>query len=131
MNTILISRDDLKACLAVIAVLIVLHVIGNSILVPVFDAVGAALATLGVAFISIALSGFLLMRNSGVIMPALSVLRLIVSAGLVFAAVFYLPILQEGFILKGMITGVMFVVLLFILRELSIGDIKRFHAVIL
>ena len=64
-------------------------------------------------------------------MPALSVLRLIVSAGLVFAVVFFMPFLREGFVFRGIMTGMMFVVILFLLRELSIGDIKRFHAVIM
>lgn len=130
MNTILISRDRLVACLEVIGGLIFLDVLANAILVPRFGGMGAASATLLVAIVSIILSGLLLLRNTGVILPSSSAVRTMVAGVAVFGATYYVPILNHFLFVKCFVLLSLFTLVLFLTRELNFADIRRFREVV-
>lgn len=131
MNTVLIARDQLKPCLSSIALLIVADVLANVFLVPKFQAMGAAGATLLVAVLGIILTTRLLLRNLKVVIPFSSALRTVAAGITVLAVGYWMPIFGQSFIAKSLVVLSLFVGFLFLLRELDLADIKRLQAVII
>ncbi len=130
MNTILISRDQLSSCLMLIAVLVGVHLVANALLVPGSGGLGAAVATLIVAVFAVAGAGYLLARETKVVVPALSALKTVLAATLVFLLTWYLAPIHLYLVVKCLLVAVIFVVLLFVLRELSLTDLKRLRTII-
>lgn len=130
MNTILISRDRLVPCLKIIGFLIGAHVVANFLLVPKFGGLGAAGATLIVAVLANARSGYLLLKETGVVLPPASMVRTIIASVLVFAAANLFPVSQHFVVVKCVALLGLFVAVLFALRELNIADIKRLRAIV-
>ncbi len=125
MNTVLISRDRLGPCLLVIGAMIVVQIVANAVLVPAFGGLGAAAATLLVAVLANLLSGYLLLRETGVAVPLAAVVRSVSAAALIFALATYLPFLKDAVLVRCLALFSLFVALLFALRELSMTDLKR------
>lgn len=130
MNTILISRGQLPACLKVVGSLIILDVLANAWLVPRFGSIGAAYATLAASCMAIVLSSYFLLREMRVIMPVVSAVRTVVAGAAVLAAAFYFPVFDSYLILKCGALLLGFVAILFLLKELNVADIKRLRAVV-
>jgi len=130
MNTILISRNQLGSCLVVMGSLIILHITANMLLVPRYGGIGAASATLLVAIFSIACSGFLLVRNTRVALPAFSAVKTIVAACLVYIITRHLPSLDLYLFVKCFLLTFSFVLILFILRELDFADLHRLKMIL-
>ncbi len=133
MNTILISRGRLLPCLSVIGFLLVLDIVANAVLVPVFSGLGAAYATLIAAASAVLLSAILLLRETGAMIPTLSAFRAVVAAALVFLGTMFLPLSQNlvWLIAKCLALPTVFVGLLFLMRELNFADIKRLQAIMI
>lgn len=133
MNTILISRNRLNDCLRVIGVLILLHVAANAVLVPALGAMGAACATLAVAVAGSVMSGYLLFKETRIFIPLSSVIRLMVTSGLVFWVAQYLPLLKGllPIIAKCLLLAAAFTLTLFLSKELNFADLKRMRAIVL
>ena len=130
MNTILISRNQLAPCLTVMAAAILLHVGANLWFVPRFGGIGAAAATLLVALFFVACSGYLLVRNTGVVLPAFSAIKTIAAAGMVYAVTQYLPSMDLYLFVKCFLLTMSFVSILFALRELRLADLHRLRAIL-
>jgi O-antigen/teichoic acid export membrane protein len=131
MNTVLIARDQLKACLATVGSLIAAHVVACFFLVPRYGGLGAGYATLIVAVIGIVLSGALLLNNIRVVMSPLSALRTAGVAALVFFLGNYFSVLDHHLIGKSIFVSMVFVSLLFLVRELNVADLKRFRTTVI
>jgi len=133
MNTILISRDRLLPCLSMVGSLIVLDICANAALVSKFGSLGAAYATLTVALFSIAVSAWLLLRETRAAIPILSAVRTVAAAGAVFFLTLRAPYFggQAFFLLKGLAISLGFVGLLFASRELNLGDLRRLRTILI
>ncbi len=131
MNTILISRDSLASCLVVVACLILVHATANAFLVPQYGAMGAANATLLVGVLATVLSGALLLNKTRVLLPALSALKTVAAAGAILALANYLPLSALFLLARCVLLAAGFVLLLFLLRELNVADLKRLRAVLI
>jgi len=131
MNTILISRGQLAACLKVVGSVIVVDVLANAWLVPRFDSIGAAYATVVASCGAIALSSYFLFRETQVIMPVASAVRTLLAAGTTLVSVVFFPLFDSNLILRGGSVLIGFVAILFLFKELNTADIKRMRAVVL
>lgn len=131
MNTILISRDRLPSTLKIIGGLIFVHVTANIILVPKYGGLGAAAATLVVALVANVLSGYLVLRETRVMMPPASFARTLLVGIAVAVMAVYLPFSEELLILKCFTLFVLFVAMLFGVRELNVSDISRFSQLVI
>jgi O-antigen/teichoic acid export membrane protein len=131
MNTVLIARDQLKACLGITGLLIAAHVVACFFLVPKYGGLGAGYATLLVAVVAILLSGALLLKSIRVVMPPLSAIRTAGVAALVFFLGNNFSVLEHHLIGKSIFVSMVFVSLLFLVRELNVADLKRFRTTII
>jgi len=130
INTILIARNQLKRCLVATGLLIVLYVVTNALLVPKLGCIGAAISTLIISIIGVGISSLLLLKNLQVVISPHSVLRSIAAALAAVSIVYLFPLFDQHVILKCMVLLGSFVTALFLLRELSFADMKRFQAIL-
>jgi len=131
MNTVLIARDQLKACLLSTGSLIFLHVAANALLVPRWGGLGAAYATLAVGVVGIVITGLLLLKNIRVVVPPLSAVRTVTAGAAVLLLAYFFPILNGYLIAKCLVLLAIFVGMLFLIRELNLADIKRFRTIMI
>ena len=125
-NTMLMADKGMKTCGILVVGLSVCSIILNSALVPVFSALGAAMATTITLMVGVTVSAGLVVRNYKTLVPLRTILRVFAAAaGLGLVSWSWVPENALSFILGlGMLSVVYFTLLLF-MGEVSQADIQK------
>jgi O-antigen/teichoic acid export membrane protein len=104
--------------------------ISNQILVPLWGMEGAALSTGISSVIGLSIAAFYVYRQHGVLTPASSTARILLASSLLFVAVSYMKPEGLWLIFVYILAGAVYLLLLFLLKEIKPRDLERFNRLI-
>ncbi|MCG8603377.1 oligosaccharide flippase family protein [bacterium] len=125
INTFMIANNQMKACFVMIGSLVILDIVLNRMLVPEFGLYGAAFATAIVGFVGTVWGGLYILEEFRSLIFSFSSLRLAGVTSAVFLASTLLGFGQFDVILKSALMGSVYVLLLWITKEINTVDLRR------
>ncbi len=126
INTIMIANNQMRASLVLILGLLILDCILNRILVPHYQLYGAAIATATVGLLGTILGGLYVFKEFKSLIISFSLVRLTAITLFVFFIANLMNQIHIDVILKSVLLGSIFLFLLWLTREITSVDLRRF-----
>jgi O-antigen/teichoic acid export membrane protein len=125
INTIMIARNRMAACFAMVAALVVVDVVLSLFLVPRLQLLGGAIATSLVGLLGAGFAFWHIRREAKPLLLSWSIPRTLGIALGVYALAKSLEFISIGFILKAMLLAGVYFLLLWLSKEINAVDLRR------
>jgi len=122
-RTVLVSAGKPTLCLAAFAPVVPINILLNYVLVTRYGMIGASLATTATAALAAGILITLVWREFRALLPALTVLRTLLTGGLIYLAGTYLPATGAVVLVKCTVLAIVYGLILRLIGELRKEDL--------